>query len=366
MTYSAPHFSRNKSRDFDKTLKRNVNQYFKENNIRKSANGFMIFKTIFHLTFWIGTYVALMFGGFSLPVQYILWPLLGFAITQVTVNIGHDAIHGAYSNKKWVNDLLSHTFNFNGASAYMWHRMHNIAHHTYTNVDGFDGDIEPFPLIRISPYAKYLKIHKYQKYYAYFFYCFATLSWVFGKDYVKFFQNKVGNFDGKDHPKREYFLLFLYKAIYYTLFIVVPFVFIEQPWYHILAGFFLMHFVSGFFLASVFMLAHAMEPVEFDKPTEEGDLRETFLAHQLRTTANFSTKNPLAAFITGGLNTQIEHHLFPNICSCHYPAISDIVKATAKEFNEPYYDLNFSDAMASHNRFLADMGDPKFALAEEK
>jgi linoleoyl-CoA desaturase len=242
----------------------------------------------------------------------------------------------------------------------MWKRMHNVAHHTYTNVDGYDGDIEPFPLIRISPYAKYFKIHKWQYIYAYFFYGLGTLSWVFIKDYVKFFQNKVGNYNGQDHARKEYFYLFFYKFLNYSLYLVVPFVFIEAPWYHILGGFLVMHWVSGFCLASIFMLAHALEQVTFDKPDEEGNLRDSFHTHQLSTTVNFATKSKLAAFLTGGLNQQVEHHLFPAICSCHYPALADVVRKTAEEYDQPYQELSFTEALASHNRFLKDMGDVRF------
>ncbi len=365
-TVSVPQFSRVNQREFNKALKANVNRYFKDKGIAKSANGAMIFKTIFHITMWITSYVLVMFGNLPLVWQYVMFAVLGFFISQVTVNIGHDAIHGAYSKKKWVNDLLSHTFNFNGASAYMWKRMHNVAHHTYTNVDGYDGDIEPFPLIRISPFAPYFKVHRFQNKYAYFFYGLGTLSWVFAKDYVKFFQNEVGNYNGEDHPAKEYFFLFFYKLINYSLYIVVPFVFIEQPWYHILLGFLLMHWMSGFFLASIFMLAHALEEVTFDKPDDNGNLHSSFHTHQLSTTVNFATESKLAAFLTGGLNQQVEHHLFPNICSCHYPALAKVVRETAKEFDQPYQEMSFAEALQSHNRFLKDMGDPRFAKKENR
>ncbi len=360
MTVQTPQFSRVKQSKFNKALRANVNAYFKDKGIAKGANAAMVFKTVFHITLWVAFYAAVMFSEVPVGVRYALWAGLGFFITQVSVNIGHDAIHGAYSSKKWVNDLLSHTFNLNGASAYMWKRMHNVAHHTYTNVDGYDGDIEPFPLIRISPYAKYAKVHKWQYIYAYFFYGLGTLSWVFIKDYVKFFQNKVGNYNGQDHPRKEYFYLFFYKFLNYTLYLAVPFIFIDLPWYHILGGFLVMHWVSGFCLASIFMLAHALEQVTFDKPDENGNLRDSFHTHQLSTTVNFATKSKLAAFLTGGLNQQVEHHLFPAICSCHYPALADIVKETAEEYEQPYQELTFKEALASHNGFLKDMGDERF------
>ena len=153
-TRKTPNFSRTYKKDFTIELKKRVNAYFKENGISKYANNAMILKSLFHISFWAGSYLFLILGDFPAWVTYILWAILGFFISQVSVNIGHDAIHGAYSSKKWVNDLLSHAFNVNGASAYMWDKMHNTAHHTFTNIDGYDEDIDAVPILRMSPKKK--------------------------------------------------------------------------------------------------------------------------------------------------------------------------------------------------------------------
>lgn len=353
---SIPKFSHQKEKDFTLQLRKNVNDYFQKNQLSTHANGAMIFKSVFHLTFWIGAYLLLMLGDFSLGVQYGLWAVVGFFIAMVSVNIGHDAIHGAYSRRPWVNKLLAHTFNLNGASAYMWNKMHNQAHHTFTNVDGYDEDIDPFPLIRICPDKPLYKIHRYQHIYAFFFYGLATLSWVFIKDYVKFFKNEVGNYRDEKHPKKEYFYLFFYKFLNYTIFLILPLLFIDQPWYHILLGFLLMHFVAGFSLALIFMLAHVVEGAHFPKPDEDGNLEHSWTVHQLHTTANFARGSRIGSFLTGGLNLQVEHHLFPNICSIHYRNLSQIVKDTAQAFDQPYLEYSFPGALGAHYRFLKAMG----------
>jgi len=177
-----PRFDNQEQRDFSKTLNQRVNSYFKDNNISRNANTKMVLKSLFHATLWIGSYCMLIFGGFSVEINYLLWAVLGFSIAMVSVNIAHDAIHGAYSKHKWVNDLLSHTFNFNGASAYMWTKMHNQAHHTYTNIDGHDEDIAPVPIVRLSSEAPLWSIHRYQHIYSFFLYTLSTFSWVFMKD----------------------------------------------------------------------------------------------------------------------------------------------------------------------------------------
>lgn len=343
-------------KEFAAALNSRVTQFFEGTNTTKNADVRMVLKTLFHLTGWIGSYLLLILGHFDVGVNYVLWAILGFFITMVSVNIGHDAIHGSYSKKQWVNALLSHTFNLNGASAYMWKRMHNLAHHTYTNIDGFDEDIEPMPVIRLSDRKPLKKIHRYQYIYSFFFYCLATLSWVFIKDYVKFFKNEVGNFSGEPHPKKEYFFLFFYKFLNYGLFLGLPLILIPHLWIHTVLGFILMHFVAGFFLAVIFMLAHVVEETQFPYPDENGRMEHSWTVHQLYTTANFARKSWVAAFLTGGLNQQVEHHLFPHVCSIHYPEIGDIVKQTAEEFGLPYYESSFPHALTSHIQFLKRLG----------
>lgn len=345
------------NQEFYQTLRKRVDNYFVEKNISKHANTAMAIKTAFFLTVEIGLWFLVIFGGFSIGINYALWALLGFAFAFTSLNVGHDAIHGAYSNKKWVNTLFGHTFNFHGASAYMWTKMHNTAHHTYTNVDGYDEDIEAVPILRMSPAKKLMKVHKFQYIYSFFFYGLATISWLLFKDYIKFFKNDVGNFNNTKHEAKEYFYLFFYKAICYTLYFIMPFIFIDMPWQHILGGMLVMHFCAGFTIAIIFMLAHVVEETHFPIPDDNGSLENSFAVHQLYTTANFARNSKLAGFLTGGLNFQVEHHLFPHICHIHYPEIAKILIETAKEYQLPYFESKtFMDAIRSHIRFLHKMG----------
>jgi linoleoyl-CoA desaturase len=354
-------FQASENQEFCGVLKVRIKEYFKNQQKSIHSDTAMKIKTILLLTIWVGSYLSIIFGLVPVNLNFLLWFILGVSVALVTINIGHDAIHGAYSNKKWVNDLLGHTFNLNGASVYMWKRMHNVAHHTYTNIDGYDEDIAPASIIRICPTAELKPIHKFQQYYAFLLYTLSTISWVFIKDYVKFFKNEVGNYTQKTHKKREYFFLFFYKLLTYTLFWVLPFVFIKDVWWHILLGIVLMYLVSGFYLSLVFMLAHAVEDIAFPKPDVKGSIDNQWFVHQLMTTSNFCSASPVAAFLTGGLNQQIEHHLFPNICSTHYPRLSKIVKTTAQEYGIPYKEYgDFKSALVSHFNFLRNMGLPVY------
>ncbi|MFT6856875.1 MAG: linoleoyl-CoA desaturase [Cyclobacteriaceae bacterium] len=369
---TAPKFQPKTRSEFSRVLRGRVNDYFKSNNISTEANGKMIRRSILLMVAWLGVYAGLMLVTMPLWLTYILWAILGALIALVCVNIGHDAIHGAYSKKKWVKDILCHTFNVNGASAYMWKVSHNHAHHTYTNIHGHDADINPGEFLRISPTTKLLPLHKAQHIYAFFTYTLATLSWVFAKDYVQFFQNKIHNYNGKSHPKKELFYLFLYKIINYSMYLVVPLLVMPYSWGHILGGYLVMHLVSGFYLAIIFMLAHAVEEVGFPLPNETGVIEDDWVLHQMHTTANFSSDSPLVAFLTGGLNLQIEHHLFSNICTIHYPSLTKIVQKTCAEYEVPYIALpTFGAAIKSHYRFLRKLGheeayEPKIKKPEMK
>ena len=132
---------------------------------------------------------------------------------------------------------------------------------------------------------------------------------------------------------------------------------IQLPWYWILFGFICAHFVEGFFLAIIFMLAHVVEGTAYPEPGPDGKIDMPWADLQMRTTSNFAIKNRLVNYLFGGLNFQVEHHLLPKICDVHYPRISKIVKQAAKDHNLPYLEhKTFFGAIASHARILKKLG----------
>lgn len=348
---------------FYSTVRKRVDTHFRENNISIHANGAMWFKAVFFLTGLASLYLLILLGSFSLPVLLLLSVLLGVFGAFVGFNICHDAIHKAFSENAKVNQLFSFVFNLIGASPYVWNICHNIVHHTYTNIAGHDEDIDVAPgLIRFSDTETVNKLQSYQHFYAFVLYSFSMLSWVFRKDYKKFFQHKIGEHKTV-HPKIEYFRLFFYKAIYYFLFIGLPLWVMPVTWGQFLIGFLVMQFSQGLVLGLVFQLAHVVEGTDFPAPDPVGNIEEAWAVHQLRTTANFAGGSKLAAFLCGGLNRQIEHHLFPKICHIHYPAIGAIVRKTAIEFNLPYIEsITFTDALQSHYRMLRKLGKETYKL----
>ncbi|MCR6637520.1 MAG: acyl-CoA desaturase [Sporocytophaga sp.] len=342
---------------FYSTVRGRVNDYFKEQRLSKNANALMYFKTTFFLGGLIFIYCLILSNKFNPLFMFLLAILLGMFTAFVGFNVCHDAIHGAYSSKSYVNRALGYVFNILGANAYVWNISHNIIHHTYTNISGHDGDIEIAPgLIRVTHEDKIFKIQMYQHIYAFLLYGFASLAWVFNKDYQLIHKNNLGGLNLK-HPQNEIVKMYFFKAVYYFLFIVLPLLILKLSWWQFIIGFVAMHLVEGWIMGIVFQLAHVVEDSDFPIPTSDGNIEEAWAVHQMRTTANFSKDNGWITWFCGGLNMQIEHHLFPKICHVHYPKISVIVEQTAKEFNVPYLaNKTIFDAVRSHYKMLRKFG----------
>ncbi|MEO8451865.1 MAG: acyl-CoA desaturase, partial [Gemmatimonadota bacterium] len=233
----------------------------------------------------------------------------------------------------------------------------NVIHHTYTNIEGVDEDLTVSPLLRLSPSSPLLSIHRYQHLYAFLAYGFSTIFWVFVKDYKYFFKRDLGPYKDKKHPTGEWVNLFLTKLIYYGWAIALPLLVLDLPWWQFLIGYLVMHGTAGFILGVVFQLAHVVEGPEFPAPDDAGRMEHQWLLHEMETTANFARSSRLVTWYVGGLNHQIEHHLFPKVCSAHYPSISGIVQSAARRYGIPYYDQpTLMDAVRSHYRMLKRFG----------
>ena len=334
-----------------------VNAYFRDNKIGKNANASMIIKTTFFLTSLVGLYVLIITQQFNLYTTLGLAVLIGMIQAFIGFNVCHDAIHGSFSSKRSVNKVLGYIFNVVGANAYVWDIYHNQIHHTYTNIPGHDEDIEVAPgMIRLSPLDERKPAMRYQHYYAFLLYMLTSLSWVFRKDYKKMFQKKGEASKQINHPKVEFYNLFIFKFVYYSIFIAIPLIVMNITWWQFIIGFVAMHFAEGLVLGLVFQLAHVVQGVEFPEPDTKGNIEEAWAVHQMQTTANFSP-TWLATFLCGGLNYQVEHHLFPNVCHIHYPEIAKIVKNIAVQHHVPYHEnKTFYGALKSHFLTLKRLG----------
>lgn len=346
-----------KDREFFRTLKKRVDDYFNEKGISRHGNLEMIIKIIAIFGTTIGCLVLLMTVTLPIWLFLMVWGVMGFSVALIGLNICHDAIHGSLSGNATVNKVLGLAFNVVGANAYVWSITHNLLHHNYTNIPHIDEDVEAVPMVRTSPTVKRRGIHRFQHIYAFFLYGFASIAWVLLKDYKKLFSKKIGTFERKDHPRSEYVILFTFKILHYGIFLVAPMLLIDMPWYWVLVGFLFSHWIEGLTLALIFQLAHIVEGPHFPQPDQDGKIQEDWAVHQLMTTANFSRRSRVANWICGGLNYQIEHHLFPKISHVHFRDISKIVKATCEEYNLPYFENDtFMGAIRSHIRLLKVFG----------
>jgi linoleoyl-CoA desaturase len=364
MTTARVTFANRDSAQFVEQIKRRVSDYFESRNLSQKANAAMVVKTIVLLTMTFGTYGLLLTNWFT-PWQMLgLVVVMGVGLAGIGFSVSHDALHGAYSDNPRVNQLLGYTFDLCGANGYMWKITHNVIHHTYTNVHGVDEDLTVSPLLRLSPHAEWKPIHRWQHWYAFFAYGFSTLFWVFVKDYKYFMQKNLGPYTDKKHPRSEWATLFIMKAVYYTWSIIIPFLVLKVTWWQFAIGWLTMHLVAGGILGIVFQLAHVVEDTTHPEPDEAGRMSAAWMVHEMETTSNFGRYNRLLNWYVGGLNFQIEHHLFPKVCSVHYPAISEIVKATAEEYGIAYNEhRTFREAVRSHYRTLMWLGARRGELA---
>lgn len=352
-------FSSHQKDDFYQTLNHRVNAHFKTHNKHKYANKQMVFKSILFLSGTITLYLLFISNQFTFLQLLPVAILLGWFKALTGISIGHDAIHGAYASSQKTNHLLGHIFDLLGVNPYTWRITHNIVHHTYTNIPEHDYDIEVSPkLLRMSPKGILLPHMRFQQYYAFILYGFSSIFRAFSQEYVKFFSRKLGGYDCPKPPLKEYIHLFFWRFLFYTLFLAVPLMRLSLSWYQVLFLFVVMMFTQGLFLGVVFQLAHIVEKTSFPEANEKGTLEHTWATHQMLTTANFAVQNPVVNFFCGGLNTQIEHHLFPHICHIHYPSIAPIVAQTAEEYGIPYHEYTtFCSALKSHFRKLKEFGE---------
>lgn len=359
--YHKIRFNNKLCRDFTAEVKQKVNQYFDEKGLSKHANSAMILKTVILFFLFWGAYFTIMTAPINKETMWFLTLMMGIGMAGIGFSVSHDALHGAYSSNGMVNAALGLSFDLLGANGYIWKITHNVIHHTYTNIHGHDEDLEVSEFIRLSPHTPHKPIHKYQHLLAFVAYSLATIFWVIAKDFVYFFKRRLGPYENKKHPFKEWLVLIITKIAYWIYTAVLPLMFLPITWQEWLIGFLTMHLSAGLILGVVFQLAHVVEETEHPLPNEEMTIENHWLVHEMLTTSNFARKNKLLSWYIGGLNYQIEHHLFPHVCSIHYPQISPIVEETAKKYGIPYnHHETFTEAVVSHYRTLKRFGRPDF------
>lgn len=340
----------------ERNLSQLVNEHFKRTYASKYANSAWWIKNSFFIT----AYFSAFFLFFVLENQWFLMLdalVIGVLTVVIGISIGHDAAHGAISEKKWINRFGLLAFHLVGANSTIWCDRHNNGHHPYVNIPGHDTDIEQTQLVRFSSATNHQWFHKFQVFYLPFLLCFYTLNWFFHRD-VK---DVISLLKQNQSFKGSLIVLIgflLTKGWHIGLLLLLPSYLHQVSWKEWLPYFLFIHLSASLFVSVVLLAAHIGDEQEFPIPDENGYINTSFLEHQLKTTADFGTSNPIFNLLFGGFNHHVAHHLFPNINHVHYPKLTPIIKQYLLENGLPYMEhRTWSLSMKSHYLLLLREGD---------
>jgi linoleoyl-CoA desaturase len=352
---AVPKFN-NTPQSFHAELKKRITGYFDEVGKSTYGNYKLFVKAVILMISFAFIYIHLVFFTPNIFFSILESVILGCLVAAIGFNVMHDGAHGSFSRYKWLNMFAAFSLNILGGNSFMWNQKHNIIHHAYPNVDGIDDDIDIQPWMRMSATQKKYRLHKYQHIYFWFLYSMLYIFWIFVLDYQKYFKSRVGTMELKRMTPADHLIFWGFKLVHAFLFIGLPVYMLGfTTW---ITGFLIFTSIAGLVLSLVFQLAHTVEHTAFPVPDiMTNKLENEWAIHQIKTTANFATNNKLVCWLVGGLNFQIEHHLFPKISHVHYPAISKIIRQACQEYGIEYIEYpRVRYAVASHVAFLKQMG----------
>ena len=341
---------------FHADLKKRINQYFTEGGISPTGNYKLFTKAAILVTSFVFFYVHLVFFTPQPAVALIECVLFGITGAALCFNLMHDGAHGSFSKSRGLNAVVAHAWDAIGGSTFIWKMKHNIIHHSYTNVDGLDDDIDVKPWLRMSETQKRYKAHRFQYIYFWLIYPLTYLFMIFVQDLLKYFRKRIGDMPLKKMSTLDHVDFWAFKILYLGYFIALPIYILGFKSFII--GYLIYSLTLGFILSIVFQLAHTVEHTAFPMPDATTNrFEDEWAIHQIKTTANFATNNPVVSWFVGGLNFQVEHHLFPKISHIHYPQISKIVRQACKDYGLEYIENHkMTQAVASHVSYLKHLG----------
>lgn len=337
-------------------LKLRADAYFEGPGGQRRDMPRMYLKTATILIWFVSSWALLVFAAENAWQAAALAISLGLSIASVGMSVQHDANHGAYSDRAWINRALGLTLDVMGVASFIWRQKHNVIHHTFTNIQGIDFDLDFGKIARLSPEQQLRPSHRYQHLYLWFLYGFLLPKWVFYDDFVILFGKKMGPHT-LPRPSATNIALFVgYKLFFVGWAIVVPALF--HPLWQVLVFHMVAVMTLGVTLSSAFQLAHCVGEATFPPPAPAGKpTNDDWAAHQVETTVDFARDSAVLTWFLGGLNFQVEHHLFPKVCHLHYAALSRIVEEVAAKHGVRYRNnVTLRSAMSSHFRHLKKLG----------
>lgn len=324
----------------------------------RSARRGLHLKALVTATLVLVSYFVLVVSDVSLWLRLTAAAALVSSLIAVATGIMHDANHGSFSKRRWVNGALSYTSDALGASSWLWRMQHNGFHHGNTNVAGFDADIALAPLARLAPSQRWRWWHRAQHVYIWPLYGFLALKNLLASDFVTLARGRMEQPLPKAVTTAVVVRVAAGKLVHVGWAIGLPLLF--NPWWTVLLFYVGCSWVIGFVLAITFQLAHCVDRTEF--PEVDAPRRgEDFVGHQLRTTCDIDNSMPVGGWflrwLMGGLDHQIEHHLAPRLPHTAYRQVAVRFRALCR-LNGVEYRLHRSvwSAVRSHARWLRRMG----------
>ncbi|KAE9386107.1 fatty acid/sphingolipid desaturase [Gymnopus androsaceus JB14] len=350
------------SDDFYSTLKKRVDDHFGSLRIDRKhslASYVRYFFTV--VCIWSLYWLQWSLPSNSLWMFYLLSIVHGALLAQYCVSAVHDGSHGAIGHNPalWKLLVIGHDF-FNGCSGTLWTYQHVMSHHIYPNVDGFDADIETSEVEfrRIKESQKYFPFYRLQSIYSPFLYVLLG-SAVRIEDLIHYFQRRRGPFKVNPFTPFQKVIFWGGKLFFFLTRIALP-VFWGAPILRVISAFLLADFFFSIVLAVIFQATHVVDTAVFPRvnPTT-GNIEVDWARLQVETAQDYSHDQPLTSFLSGSLNYQVVHHLFPAIAQEHLPGVARIVRQTAKEFGVKY-EIKDSlwSAIGGHIGLLRMLGTP--------
>jgi linoleoyl-CoA desaturase len=310
---------------------------------------------------WVVTSYGVLLFIADGPLQALAASVsLGLAVAGIGFTIMHDANHQAFAPSRVVNRVMALSLDLIGGSSYVWSAKH-LAHHTYPNVTEHDPDIDSLPFARFDPAQQQRWWHRYQHVYIWVLYAVVTLRWQFLSDFVYLRRGRAGRSPVRRPKPAALATLIAGKGIFVAWSVAIPLLF--HPLLSVLAFFLVTSFVASLALALVFQLSHCAGETVFINPDSDSTSR-TWQIHQIESTVDFARDNTLLHLYAGGLNYQIEHHLYSRLPHTLYPRLAPIVQATAQAHGITYtYHPTLRGALRSHTRWLKRMGSSPASLS---
>jgi linoleoyl-CoA desaturase len=300
-------------------------------------------------------YLAVYALAIFLPVNFFIYLLLfgcmGMMMVFIFLNLVHEAVHNNLFSGKNMNRLILYIFDFLGANSFIWKKRHEILHHNFPNITGWDADIEQASFMRISPQDRQKPVHSVQHRTFLFLYPLYIVNWLLVRDFKDFFSSQQIVRKICTIPLREYVILFSFKLLFLAYTILIPFM-LGIPIIQSVIALFCMLIVAGVFALLVLLTPHVNVTNAFPVPDEQNKISGGWLWHQFTTTNDVTVDNWFTRSIMANFNLHVAHHLFPHISYVYLPEVTHVIREYAAANHLPYRTYSMIDSLQSHLQLI--------------